>query len=180
MPAASPDSSRVILPTRRPALSSALRAFSSLSPVTSGTSTCSGPRETRSVTSLPRSSVAPAGGEVSTTRPLRTSSEKTRSTCGLKPASLSCFSASSCSSPATCGTGASPGPLETVIVTVDPSGASAPGRGSCAATWSRSTSGLTTGTTSTSKPRFWRICAAVADSRSITSGTVSCSGRSVR
>ena len=132
------------------------------------------------MTSLPRSSVVPAGGEVPTTRPSRTSSENARSTRVVKPASSSACSASSCGMPTTVGTAASPGPAETVIVTVDPSGASVLGRGSCAATWSRSTSGLTTVTMSTSKPRFWRICEAVADSRSITSGTTSCSGRSVR
>ena len=114
------------------------------------------------------------------TRPLRTSSENSRSTFVLKPASVTACSASSCGWPTTFGTEASPGPVETVIVTVEPSRASVFGRGSCAATVSRSTSGLTTFSMSTSKPRFWRICVAVADSRPTTFGTVSCSGRSVR
>ena len=131
------------------------------------------------MTSLPRSSGVPAGGEVSTTRPLRTSSENTRST-RLEAGVLERLLGLVLRQAGDVGTGASPGPVETVIVTVDPSGASVLGRGSCAATWSRSTSGLTTVTMSTSKPRFWRICEAVADSRPITSGTVSCSGLSSR
>ena len=170
----------VTLPTRSPADSIALRAFSSVSPTTSGTSTCSGPLETRSVTVLPRSIRLPCGGEVSTTRPFLTSAEKTSSTFGSKPAARSWSSASARGSPCTSGTLASPGPVETVIVTVEPSGASVSGRGSCAATSSRSTSAFATRSMFTSKPRFWRICEAVASSRPITFGTTSCSGFSVR
>ncbi len=77
------------------------------------------------------------------------------------------------------GTGASPGPTDTSIVTIVPSSASVPGCGSWVATRSRSTSAVTTGFWSTSKPRFCRMREAVADSRPITFGTVSCSGRSV-
>ena len=129
---------------------------------------------------MPRSTTLPASGWVPITRPRSTRFEYWRSTRVSKPASLSWASASSVGRPATVGTVASPGPVDTLIVTVEPSGASVFGRGSCAATVLRSTCGFSTLTMLTSKPRFWRICVAVADSRPITSGTVSCSGRSSR
>ena len=127
---------------------------------------------------LPRSIVVPPGGVVAITRPRGTVSENVRSTCGSKPASRSRSSACRRGRPASGGTGASPGPVDTVSSTTEPSGASVSGSGFCAATRSRSTSALATFTTSTRKPRFLTICDAVADRRPTTRGTVSCSGRS--
>ncbi len=109
------------LPTRRPAPSIALRALSSDSPVTSGTATFSLPCETRSVTVLPRSTVVPPAGELSITWPLATSSENSFSTFGSRPAAFSWSCASLLPRPSTVGTATSPGPADTLIVTVEPS-----------------------------------------------------------
>ena len=105
-------------------------------------------------------------------------SENSRRCSDLKPASRSLSAASSAGSPWTSGTAASPGPLETVIVTSDPSSASVPGSGRWPATRSSGTVSDWIGTTSTSKPRFWRICAAVPERLPTTSGTLFCSGDS--
>ena len=157
--------------TFSPRSSSCASASSRFLPTTSGTSTSRGPRETTSVTEVPRVSCWPSAGDVSITLPLATSSLYSLRTSTLKPAAFSFFVASSCGEPRTNGIVASPGPLETMIVTVEPSSASCLGCGRCVVTRSAGTSSERTFSTFTSKPWFWRICAAVAERRPTTSGT---------
>ena len=57
-------------------------------------------------------------------------------------------------------------------MTSDPSSASVPGSGRWPATRSSGTVSDWIGTTSTSKPLFWRICAAVLERLPTTSGTL--------
>ena len=117
VPGSSSDASSVTLPTRSPAPSSALRALSSVSPTTSGTSTCSGPRETRRVTVLPRSTVLPCGGVVSITGPFAHVGRRTTcSTSGSKPALAQLVLGLLAREACDVGTVASPGPVETSIV----------------------------------------------------------------
>src|SRR3954447_8512313 len=176
VPASSEDSSCVTLPTRRPAPSMALRALSSVSPVTSGTDTFSLPLDTVSVTVVPRSTVVPVCGETEITWPLATVSENAFSTSGLSPSAVSWSWACWLPRPTTLGIATWPGPPETLIVTTEPLSAVVPGRGLWPATVSRGTSAVVTVTTSTLKPSFCRICDAVAALRPITLGTLTCSG----
>ena len=138
------------------------------------------PRETTSVTVRPRSSRERSDGEVSITRLFGTSSLYSRRTSTLKPAAFSFRSAVARGSPRTNGIVASPGPLDTMIVTVEPSSASWAGCGRWVVTRSAGTLSERTFSTLTSKPLFWRICAAVAERRPTTSGTASFSGVSTR
>ena len=135
-----------------------------------------GPREITSVTVRPRSSRERSDGEVSITRFVGTSSLNSRRTSTRKPAAFRRRSACARGVPRTNGIVASPGPLETMIVTVEPSSASWRGCGRCVATRSAGTLSERTFSTFTSKPRFWRVCAAVADRRPTTSGTETFSG----
>ena len=180
VPGSSSSSSRSVNDTCSPRDSSACSASSRFWPTTSGSSTLRGPRETTSVTVLPRSIRVRSGGDVSITRFDRTSSLYSRRTSTLKPASSSCFSASPRGEPRTNGIVASPGPLETMIVTVAPSSASCPGCGRCVATRSAGTLSERTFSTFTSKPWFCRIWAAVPERRPTTSSTGTFSGTSSR
>ena len=130
------------------------------------------------MTVRPRSTTEPSGGLVSITWPAGTEPEYWRCCSDSKPASVSFAAASSGDSPLTAGTVLSPGPLETVICTVEPSLAWAPGSGFCPATRPSSTVSDWIGTTSTSKPRFWISCAALAEVWPTTFGTGSSPGRS--
>ena len=67
-----------------------------------------------------------------------------------------------------------------MIVTVEPSSASWPGCGRWVVTRSSGTLSERTFSILGSKPRFWRICAAVAERRPTTSGTATFSGTSTR
>ena len=172
--------SRSVTSATRPTAASARSAEAREEPTTSGTVTGSAPRETTSVTSVPRSTTVPSGGAVSITRPLSTSPEYWRCRLTSKPASRRAASAASAGCPATPGTGASPGPPDTVMVTVEPSSACSPPAGSCVTTRSRATSSDWTVLICTSKPRSCSVCAAASPRCPVTSGTVSVSGRSRR
>ncbi len=82
------------------------------------------------VTAEPRSICRPAPGRVSITSPSSTLGEVASSSRTRKPASSSFSRASSAGSPTTSGTLTSPGPCETVRVTVEPSSAWVRGPGS--------------------------------------------------
>ena len=100
------------------------------SPVTSGTSTCSGPLLTLSVTRLPRSTEVPCRGKVRMAVPSGTLSEASALTVTSKPAFSRVLMAWERVWPSTEGTRALPGPFETTSVTVEPSSASSPALGS--------------------------------------------------
>ena len=128
----------------------------------------------------PFSSCVFSPGWVLITRPSSTESDGSRRASVLKPASFIRFSATSCLRPATPGTVAFPGPLETMIVTVEPSRASSPGCGSCVATRSSGTVSDWTVSMLTSKPAFWSRWEATAERLPTTSGTGFFSGASSR
>ena len=175
---ASSRSLRAHLRSRRRA--SAASAWSCGWPTTSGTAVFSLPRETTSVTVEPLRTDSPSAGEVSITRSFLTVSEYSSLRSVRKPASRIWSVASSTGRPWTSGTSASPGPVETLIVTSDPTSASSPGAGSWPATRSSSTVSDWSGTTFTSKPSRWRICVAFSARLSTTLGTGLVSVRSSR
>ena len=128
----------------------------------------------------PLRTLVPSGGDVSITRPFATVSEYWRCCSTWNPASRSRSVAASAPRPCTVGIGASPGPLDTVIVTSDPSSASSPPDGRCAATRSSATSSDWIGTTETSKPACCSLSVAFWVRSPTTSGTCFWSGVSSR
>ena len=131
-------------------------------PTTFGTSTWPVPFETWIVTVSPSAACAPAAGFCETTVP-GSRSEKTSSVSTSKPALTSRSRASASPRPTAFGTAVVPVPLETRIVTVDPSSTSAPAVGLCAKT---RPSGWSLSSVTTSEPRF------ASSSRAIASSTV--------
>ena len=145
-----------------------LRASSLVLPTTSGTVTCCGPRETTSVTVRARARAAcPRPASVSITVPLATVSRVLLAHVDLEAGVLQLLlGLVAAASRARTGPSPSPGPPETMIVTVEPSSASCAGCGSWRGHAVRAARRRSARSRrSTSKPAFWRICAAVAERR---------------
>ncbi len=99
-------------------------------PVTSGTSTCSGPELMKTLTVSPRSTTSPAPGTERIASPSSTESEERLSRSALRPRSSSRLTTCLTGRFATEGTRTVPGPPDTSSSTVEPSSASSPGSGS--------------------------------------------------
>ncbi len=162
--------SRSSTATSSPASVSRFSAESRDSPVTSGTSTCSGPEETNSWTRSPRSTSSPAAGTVRIAMPFSTVSDDLRSTVAARSRLSSVWIATACGSPLTVGTLTVPGPPDTSSTTVEPSSALTPGSGSWSTTWSKA-AWLRTRDSSTSKPARSSTARACSSGLPTTRGT---------
>ena len=122
---------RVTVPSWSPAVSSRVRASPEAMPRRSGTEIVGAPRLTTRVTPAAGASAVPAGGRVSTARPVG-EAVCTDSICATeRPVAPTSFCATLASSPATSGTGILGGPALDTRVTFVPSGAMTSGGGSC-------------------------------------------------